>query len=51
MNRTTSITAILALMLTFIACGGNKSRRGEPTMIGERDSLIIDSLPPMDRSI
>lgn len=49
MNRTTSITAILALMLTFIACGGNKSRRGEPTMIGERDSLIIDSLPPMDR--
>ena len=48
MNRTTYITAILVLMLAFSACD-NKSRRGEPTMLGERDCLIVDSLPPMDR--
>lgn len=48
MNRTTYITAILVLVLTFSACG-NKSRQVEPTMLEERDSFIIDSLPPMDR--
>ena len=49
MNRTSYITAILALMLTFSACG-NKSRRVEPTTWGERDSIVVDSLLPMDRS-
>ena len=44
-----NITAILALMLTFSACGGNKSRKPEPTMLEERDSFIVDSLSPMDR--
>ena len=48
-KTTTYITAILALMLTFSACSGNKSRRMEPPMLEERDSFIIDSLPPMDR--
>ena len=48
MNRTTYITAILVLVLTFSACG-NKSRQVEPTMMEERDSFIIDSLPPIDR--
>ncbi len=48
MNKTTYITAILALMLTFSACG-NMSRPVEPTTLEERDSLIVDSLPPMDR--
>jgi len=49
MNRTTYITAFLALMLTFSACGGNKSHRMETTTLGDQDSLIIDSMPPMDR--
>lgn len=48
MNRATYITAILTLMLTFSACG-NKSRQVEPTMLEERDSFFIDSLPPIDR--
>ena len=42
------ITATLIFMLILMACG-NKSRQTEPTMMGERDSLIVDSLPPMDR--
>lgn len=48
MKRTTFITTILVLMLIFSACG-NKSSRVESTMLGGRDSLIIDSLLPIDR--
>ena len=44
-KTTTYITAILALMLTFSACSGNKSRRMEPPMLEERDSFIIESRP------
>lgn len=47
MKRITSITTILVLMLSFLACG-NKSRQVELTTLEERDSFIIDSLPLMD---
>ena len=49
MNKVIHTIAVLFCVLTFSACGSNKSHRGEPTMLGDRDSLIIDSMPPMDR--
>ena len=49
MKRLTFITTILAIMLTFLACG-NKSRQVESTTLKERDYYNIDSLPSMDKS-